>query len=377
MNKDKNIITTIRDNYDDLSRSFKIVADYVLNNTREVSLYNNMRSLAENSGVSQSSIIRFAKHLNLKGTKELQRKLKEIDQASFTTKQDLLNIVEKVAESDEHSKERDKFTKYLLENHEDIEDLATITKKLNISRGVIYNFIKRYFNISSFEKFKTVMSGKENPLSSTKKDTFKKLGVEFKPPQKSNWDLSEIFSIMKKANNILIYDPFEEIEFLMSDQLRDLGFLNQYEIDYRKINNQLDYFINQRENIKNNLTNILTEYFRVELKVSEESLKKTLDYQDLLVVYANHDRRNQKDFEEIDELIQKAKANGFKVMLFEGGNKLLNISFAEIDKNIVINNLVPKMSYHNESPMELQAFHNAFYFTVMIKTFMQENRMVS
>jgi len=78
MNKDKNIITTIKENYDDLSRSFKITADYVLNNTREVALYNNMRSLAENSGVSQSTIVRFSQEIGLKGTKELQRELKKL-----------------------------------------------------------------------------------------------------------------------------------------------------------------------------------------------------------------------------------------------------------------------------------------------------------
>lgn len=375
--ENKNIISTIRENYDDMSKSFKKVADYILNNTKEVSLYKNMSTLAEKIEVSKATVIRFAKHLNLEGSKELQKKLREIEQASLTTKQDILNIIEEVADNNNYSEERNRFAKYLLENHENIEDLETIIKKLNISRGVIYNFTRRYFNISSFKKFKNIMSGKEKPLNLTENDTLKELGLEFKEPKKSNWNLNEMFSIMKKANNILIYDPFEEVEFLLSDQLKDIGFLNQYEKDYQEINSQLDYFIDQKEKVKNSITDILADYFKIGSTLSKGFLKQALDYQDLLIIYVNHDKRNEKDFEEIDKLIQKAKANRFKVILFEGGNKLFDISLTEIDRKIVIKDLVPKMSYHHKSPIELHGLYNAFYFIVMIKGFGQAIEKVS
>ncbi|MFW5795090.1 MAG: MurR/RpiR family transcriptional regulator, partial [Bacillota bacterium] len=126
--ENKNIISIIRENYDDMSKSFKKVADYILSNTQEVSLYNNMKTLAEKSGVSQSTIIRFSKYLNLEGTGELQEKLLKNEEVNLKTKQGLLNRIKGIAESDDYTEKQNRLVNYLLKNYENIGTVTAIAK---------------------------------------------------------------------------------------------------------------------------------------------------------------------------------------------------------------------------------------------------------
>lgn len=65
------IKTTIQSHYPALSRSEKKIADYILENFSEI-MYLSVTELGERSGVGETSVFRFCKHIGLKGYHEFK-----------------------------------------------------------------------------------------------------------------------------------------------------------------------------------------------------------------------------------------------------------------------------------------------------------------
>jgi len=293
-----------------------------------------------------------------------------------TTRHTAIEKLKNISKSSSYTKDQNRVAKCLLSNKNNIKNISTveIVKAANVSRGVLYGLMRSHFNITNFEEFKDLMSRKNDKvINNSINYDLEEIGVSFSKPKNNNWNSEDVFNLFKKADNILIYDPFEEIENLLSFQLPKIGFSNQYENQYEKIKKQLDYFIKQSKEIKRKSEEVLSEI--IDNDLAKYFMKEIKGYYNLLIIHVNHDKRNQKQFEEIDNLIKKAKTNGFKIVLMEAGKKRYEISSVEVEKKIVINDLTPEMTIYETQPMELQNFRNSFYYTVMINKLKRAKEM--
>ena len=80
------IITKIKDNYSDLSKGHKKIADYVLSKYDKAA-YLNASALAAEVGISESTVVRFAYELGCDGFASFQRALQEIIPNKLTSVQ--------------------------------------------------------------------------------------------------------------------------------------------------------------------------------------------------------------------------------------------------------------------------------------------------
>lgn len=106
----RNILETIEKKYPDLSSRMKKLATYILSNYRNVAVMN-ITDLATASGVSNATVVRFAKEFGCSGYPQMQKELQKImfnyyssldeikEMASSDSRSDYLNQVQKSLEA--------------------------------------------------------------------------------------------------------------------------------------------------------------------------------------------------------------------------------------------------------------------------------------
>ena len=80
------VLTTIEDKYLDLSKSHKRIADFVLENY-EKAAFLTAAKLGEETGISVSTVVRFAMALGYEGYPEFQEDLRETIKGKLTSTQ--------------------------------------------------------------------------------------------------------------------------------------------------------------------------------------------------------------------------------------------------------------------------------------------------
>ncbi len=86
MKNNADILTVIKNNYDDLSKGHKKIADYVLSEYDKAA-YLNAAALAIKVGISESTVVRFAYELGCDGFASFQRALQEVIPNKLTSVQ--------------------------------------------------------------------------------------------------------------------------------------------------------------------------------------------------------------------------------------------------------------------------------------------------
>lgn len=81
-----NIISLINDKMPKMSKSHKLIGRYIIENSERV-IHMTATSLGEATGISESTVVRFATELGLKGYPELQRSLRNIIKTKMTSVQ--------------------------------------------------------------------------------------------------------------------------------------------------------------------------------------------------------------------------------------------------------------------------------------------------
>lgn len=81
-----NIISLINEKLPQMSKSHKIIGRYIIENSEKV-LHMTATSLGEATGISESTVVRFATELGLRGYPELQRLLRNIIKTKMTSVQ--------------------------------------------------------------------------------------------------------------------------------------------------------------------------------------------------------------------------------------------------------------------------------------------------
>lgn len=120
--KQKKIYNIINEKRTEMSKSQHIIADYILENPHSIPFLTGAK-LAELTGVSEATIVRFASFLGFSGYNEMQQQLA----ASIERR---LNTVERLAMSrQEHTK-----TEKVIYDHfnEDIKNIRTTMEQLNV-----------------------------------------------------------------------------------------------------------------------------------------------------------------------------------------------------------------------------------------------------
>lgn len=108
MNNNPNLIKTIQNNFNRLSKGHKIIAEFIINNYDKAA-FMTAATLGSNLNISESTVVRFADTLGYSGYRELQKELQELIKNKLTTVQRLSlpdgysnieNDLSKVMESD-------------------------------------------------------------------------------------------------------------------------------------------------------------------------------------------------------------------------------------------------------------------------------------
>lgn len=108
MNNSPNLIKTIQNNFNRLSKGHKIIAEFIINNYDKAA-FMTAATLGSNLNISESTVVRFADTLGYSGYRELQKELQELIKNKLTTVQRLSlpdgysnieNDLSKVMESD-------------------------------------------------------------------------------------------------------------------------------------------------------------------------------------------------------------------------------------------------------------------------------------
>ena len=108
MNKSPNLIKTIQNNFNRLSKGHKIIAEFIINNYDKAA-FMTAATLGNNLNISESTVVRFADTLGYSGYRELQKELQQLIKNKLTTVQrislpdsytNVENDLSKVLESD-------------------------------------------------------------------------------------------------------------------------------------------------------------------------------------------------------------------------------------------------------------------------------------
>lgn len=111
MDKNVDLFSNIKNEYDSLSKSHKKISDYILKNYDKCA-FMTASKLSKESGVSESTIVRFAYTLGYEGYPELQKDLQEVIKTQLTIiqrakmsfdKLDEAKILENVMKNDTHN----------------------------------------------------------------------------------------------------------------------------------------------------------------------------------------------------------------------------------------------------------------------------------
>lgn len=116
MNKEdsKDLLTTIQNNMTCLSKSHKLIGNYIINNYDKAAFLTASK-LAANVGVSESTVVRFANALGFEGYPELQQELMEVVKIKLTT-------VQRVEMSPEYKNRSETLKKVLKSDIDNIRD---------------------------------------------------------------------------------------------------------------------------------------------------------------------------------------------------------------------------------------------------------------
>lgn len=136
---EKDIINKIQDNYQKLSKSQKLIAEYILNHYDKAAFLTAAK-LGSTVNVSESTVVRFANVLGYEGYPELQKALQELIKNKLTTVQRLEladdyhngeNIVKAVLKSDMEDI-RDTMNELNFNDFEEVIDMIYSAKKYTL-----------------------------------------------------------------------------------------------------------------------------------------------------------------------------------------------------------------------------------------------------
>ncbi len=91
--KQSKVFVLLNDKYSNLSKKHKIIADFVLNNYDKAA-FMTAKKIAERVGISESTVVRFAKKIGYEGFPEFQEDLRDSIKRILTTKQKLYSKVD-------------------------------------------------------------------------------------------------------------------------------------------------------------------------------------------------------------------------------------------------------------------------------------------
>ncbi len=91
--KKSKIFENLNKNYKNLSKKHKIIADFVLNNYDKAA-FMTAKQIGEEVGISESTVVRFAKKIGYNGFPEFQEELRDSIKRILTTKQKLYSKVD-------------------------------------------------------------------------------------------------------------------------------------------------------------------------------------------------------------------------------------------------------------------------------------------
>ena len=155
---DVTVLERIKNEYDDFSKSHKKVADFILSNYEKATTYTAAKFGAE-TGISESTVVRFATYLGYEGFPEFQADLRECIKGKLTSMQRIKisqnddnqkNILDKILNSDIQSI---KATRDIVS----IEDFETSCNAINNAEKIyilgvrssapLANFMYHYFHL--------------------------------------------------------------------------------------------------------------------------------------------------------------------------------------------------------------------------------------
>jgi len=118
----RNLIKLIENSYSQFSKSQKIIADYIVNEYDKAA-FMTAATLGQSTGVSESTVVRFAIRLGYEGYREFQRDLQELIKSKLTTIQRL-----HLAESD-YANDEDFIPKII---ERDMDNIKRIIDDINM-----------------------------------------------------------------------------------------------------------------------------------------------------------------------------------------------------------------------------------------------------
>ena len=123
-----NVRDRILENYTELKKSSRIIADAVLENPK-ILLNKNAKEIGNYTNTSAASVIRFCKQLNYKGLKDFQ-----IDLAQSTVKQSQLKPIDMIVTKDDKADEV--MTKLRVSLSQNFEDLSKTIDIKDLQKAV-------------------------------------------------------------------------------------------------------------------------------------------------------------------------------------------------------------------------------------------------
>src|SRR5690625_141954 len=267
-----NVYKKISSSRDQMSKSHHIIADYILENPHSIPFLT-IAKLAEMTGVSEATIVRFATFLGYEGYNDLQKQL-----AISIERQ--LNTVERLTASHETFSESEKA---IYENfNEDIKNIKTTMQQLNTedferaaesilraeriyivaNRSAISlgTFLQYYLNIifGKSELIHTTEAAFDHIHEVNEKDVV--IGISFSRYTKSTLEVVS-FAAERNATIIALTDHFRSpitayatVSLFASSEMK--SFLDSFVAPLSMINTLIAYIGNkERDNIKARLEN--------------------------------------------------------------------------------------------------------------------------
>lgn len=387
MEKSKNnIIVKIRNyiNSEKATITQKEIGDFIINNYEDLPNIQ-LKEIENKIEVSQSSVIRFLKSLDLKGYKELISEIEKIissDNNDISYKNSEI-YVEQLFQMFEAIKlghikvtpTEKKIFHYLDDNIVKITNssINELAKKIDVSPGSIYNFFEDKLMVKSYSKLKRMLTVYFNFQEAINKADNQSDEYSYNKNQKLN-NIDTIDSLLKEINNnissflfsydlqksdseniflkfnkiilnssnILIFDHNDLTTHLLHNNLNDLGFLNSHMNSYDKTINKIDLIKKNSDFKKEKLSKSLKKHIikkkefidseDVSTNLMNHIAEKTINERNLIIIIAT-DKYNKK----INEIIDKSIYNNFSIILFEANHNSKVIGqYSDIDLRINI-----------------------------------------
>ena len=192
MNRESNIIQTIKTKYDGFSNTYKGIADFILHNA-EVATFASLDELSKKIGISDATLIRFARELGFDGYQDLRQALvRYIRGVIYPTQQSVFPA---------HQKETPTL--------DDVrnEDIEFITKTMDgINRAWFQEFIQM---IMSTKRVFTMGWGVSSFLAEILALQLQRLSIEASPLIRERRPLIERMLFIKKRDLLIVFDLIE------------------------------------------------------------------------------------------------------------------------------------------------------------------------